>query len=110
MDQILRKDLEFSSQQHLDKNYVVVKDPVTKRYFRFTENQKVILDFLAKPTDVSRLVNDVGRALNAVISEGSIEGFLKSLEDKLLLDTERVREKLGTYSAQKLQDRNLLYW
>jgi hypothetical protein len=106
----LRSDLEFSSQQHLGKNYVVVKDPVTKRYFRFTESQKVILDCLAEPTDVSTLVSDVGHALNAMVSEGSIEGFLKSLEDKLLLDTERVREKLGTYSSQKLQDRNLLYW
>jgi len=106
----LRSDLEFSSQQHLSKNYVVVKDPVTKRYFRFTENQKVILDFLVEPKEVSRLVSEVSEKLHAVVSENSIEGFLKSLEDKLLLDTERVREKLGTYSAQKLQDRNLLYW
>jgi Multidrug resistance efflux pump len=106
----LRSDLEFSSQQHLGRNYVVVKDPVTKRYFRFTENQKVILDFLSEPKDVSRLINDVSEKLHAVVSESSIEGFLKSLEDKLLLDTEQVREKLGTYSAQKLQDRNLLYW
>ena len=106
----LRSDLEFSSQRHLGKNYVVVKDPVTKRYFRFTENQKVILEFLAEPTDLSTLVSDVGQALKAVVSESSIEGFIKSLEDKLLLDTERVREKLETYSAQKLPDRNLLYW
>src|SRR5262249_26691810 len=39
-----------------------------------------------------------------------IEGFLKSLEDKWLLDTAAVREKLSGLEGQKLQDRNLLYW
>src|SRR5438128_12111857 len=44
------------------------------------------------------------------ISGATIAGFLKSFEDKWLLDTPSVREKLATVEGQKLQDRNLLYW
>src|SRR5215510_5285682 len=106
----LRSDLEFSSQQHLGKNYAVVKDPVTKRYFRFTENQKVILHFLIEPTSVETLAANVGQTLGGVVAENTLLGFLHSLEDKLLLDTELVREKLTGYADQKLQDRNVLYW
>ncbi len=40
----LRPELEFSTQTQHGKKYVVVKDPVTKRYLRFTENQGIILD------------------------------------------------------------------
>jgi multidrug resistance efflux pump len=48
--------------------------------------------------------------LSARVPVETIEAFLKSLEDKWLLDTAEVREKLATIEGQKLQDRNLLYW
>src|SRR6516165_183153 len=84
----LRSDLEFSPQQQQGKSFVVVKDPITTRYFRFTESQKVILDLLRQP----------------------IEPFLKTLEDKWLLDTDEVRGKLANVASHRIQDRNLLYW
>jgi hypothetical protein len=49
----LRPALEFSPQQQQGKNFVVVKDPITSRYFRFTETQAVILEFLREPTDAA---------------------------------------------------------
>src|SRR5215831_8620379 len=110
----LRAGLEFSPQQHQGKSFVVVKDPVTARYFRFTESQAKILDLLrdpdACPVDAPPLAERVSQKLGASVPVATIEGFLKSLEDKWLLDTPAVREKLANIESQKLQDRNLLYW
>src|SRR5262245_49149172 len=106
----LRPDLEFSSQQHLGKNYTVVKDPITKRYFRFTENQKVILDLLREPSDLATVARIASETFGGTFSEETVEAFQRSLEEKLLLDTELVRGKLENYRGQKLQARNILYW
>src|SRR5215471_13106604 len=106
----LRAGLEFSPQQHQGKSFVVVKDPVTSRYFRFTESQAAILDLLHDPVDAAGLAERVSQKLGASVPVATIEGFLKSLEDKWLLDTPTVREKLSSVESQKLQDRNLLYW
>ena len=106
----LRAGLEFSHQKQQGKAFVVVKDPITARYFRFTETQAAILDLLGEPVDAATLSISVSEKLRGSVSLGTIEGFLKSLEDKWLLDTPSIREKLDTIESQKLQDRNLLYW
>jgi putative peptide zinc metalloprotease protein len=108
--QQLRSGLEFSPQQHQGKSFVVVKDPVTGRYFRFTENQAVILDLLRQPTDLPALADAVSEKFGAPVPAATIEAFLKSLEDKWLLDTPSVRENLVNIESQKLKDGNLLYW
>src|SRR2546425_345109 len=106
----LRPGLEFSPQQHQGKSFVVVKDPVTARYFRFTETQAVILDVLRDPIDARALAGGVAGRLGGAVPLATIEGFLKSLEDKWLLDTASIREKLSTVEGQKLRDRhNILY-
>lgn len=106
----LRPGLEFSPQQHQGKRFVVVKDPVTARYFRFTESQSVILELLRDPVDAAALAAAVSERLGSAIPVATIEAFLNSLEDKWLLDTPAVSEKLATVESHKLQDRNLLYW
>src|SRR5215467_1721918 len=106
----LRSDLEFSPQQHQGKSVVVVKDPITARYFRFTDSQAAILELLHEPIDSSTLATNASQKLNASIPATTIEAFLKSLEDKWLLDTAAVRDKLATVNSHKIKDRNLLYW
>src|SRR5215471_4983120 len=106
----LRSDLEFSPQQHQGKSVVVVKDPATGRYFRFTDSQAAILELLHEPIDASTLATNASQKLNAPIPATTIEAFLNSLEDKWLLDTAAVRDKLATVNSHKLQDRNFLYW
>src|SRR6266478_2021449 len=112
----LRQGLEFSPQQQQGKSYVVVKDPVTARYFRFTQNQAAILDLLRDPPrnggsmDAATLAAKVSEKLGGQVPLATIEGFLKSLEDKWLLDTPAVLEKLSTVQVHKLHDRNnILY-
>jgi len=119
----LRSNLEFSPQQHQGKSFVVVKDPVTSRYFRFTESQAAILEFLrpiagptagptgGAPLDAAALAALASEKLGATISAATIQAFLNSLEDKWLLDTPEVREKLVNIESHKLRrDGSPLYW
>jgi putative peptide zinc metalloprotease protein len=106
----LRSDLEFSPQQQQGKSFVVVKDPVTGRYFRFTESQAAILDLLRESLDAPSLAARASEKLGAAIPVASIEGFLQSLEEKWLLDTASVRDKLLNVESHQLTERNLLYW
>ncbi len=106
----LRSGLEFSPQQQQGKSFVVVKDPLTARYFRFTESQAAILELLTEPIDAATLADEASQKLGTAVPVATIEGFLRSLEDKWLLDTPAIREKLSTVESHKLQDRNLLYW
>jgi multidrug resistance efflux pump len=106
----IRSGLEFSPQQHQGKSFVVVKDPVTARYFRFTESQAAILDLLRDDMEPPALAVCSSEKLSTSVPVATIEAFLKSLEDKWLLDTPAVQEKIATIESQKLQGRNLLYW
>src|SRR5215510_5350280 len=106
----LRLDLESSSQQHLGKNFTIVKDPLTNRYFRFTENQTVLLDLLRESRPLSEVATVASTRLGGNIPVETIALFLNSLEDKLLLDTEVVRDKLERYPKRTAGSKNLLYW
>src|SRR5262245_44927511 len=106
----IRSGLEFSPQQHQGKSFVVVKDPVTARYFRFTGSQAAILDLLRDDIEPPALAVCASEKLSTSVPVATIEAFLKSLEDKWLLDTPAVQEKISTIESQKLRDRNLLYW
>src|SRR5262245_51266484 len=106
----IRSGLEFSPQQHQGKSFVVVKDPVTARYFRFTGSQAAILDLLRDDIEPPALAVCASEKLSTSVPVATVDAFLKSLEDKWLLDTPAVQEKIATIQSQKLQDRNLLYW
>lgn len=107
----LRRDLEQSHQLQQGKSYLVVKDPVTRRYFRFTEAQAAIIALMMdEPRDVESVAALASGKLNAAVSPATIEAFCKSLDEKFLLETPEVREKLGTIKGQQLEGRNFLYW
>ncbi len=107
----LRPELEFSTQTQHGKNYVVVKDPVTLRYFRFSDAQAVILDLARAPIDIETLAAAVSERIGANVKRASLEGLLDSLDQKLLLDTPAAHAKLEEYRGRKTRDTdgNLLY-
>src|SRR2546422_11183659 len=90
----LRPGLEFSRQQHQGKIFVVVKDPITTRYFRFTETQAAILDLLREPTDAPTVAERASEKLGGTIPVAAVEAFLGSLEEKRLQDTPAVEARI----------------
>jgi len=107
----LRRDLDQSHQLQQGRSYLVVKDPVTRRYFRFTEAQAKIMDvFTETPRDFESIAELASAALNTTVSSTTVEGFCKSLEEKFLLESPEVREKLAAIQGQQLEGRNFLYW
>src|SRR5262245_7053437 len=107
----LRRDLEHSRQLQQGKSYLVIKDPLTRRYFRFTESQAAILDLIADaPVSAETAAKQAAEKLGATIAVATMEAFFDSLEEKYLLDTPEVWDKLSTIKNQKLERRNLLYW
>jgi len=107
----LRRELEHSHQLQQGKSYLVVKDPVTRRYFRFTENQAAIMAFFMEaPADIATVAAQASEKLGTQISPATIDAFCNSLDEKLLLETPEVREKLSAIRGQQFQGRNFLYW
>ena len=105
----LRPELEFSSQTHQGRSFVVVKDPVTNRYLRFTEGQAAILELLHSPIDVDSLASAAADRLHTPVKRESLEGFLRSLDEKLLLENAETRDKLDHRDESTKQEKNLLY-
>jgi len=105
----LRSDLQQSRQQHQGKSYLVVKDPLARRYFRFTESQAAILELLVEPTTPEMVASQVAEKLGATVPAATIEAFCNSLESKDLLETPAVRERLGAAAANKHAKSSVLY-
>jgi len=95
----LRPDLQRSPQQHQGKSYLVIKDPVARRYFRFTETQAAILESILEPSDAETVAARVSEKLGGTVTPSSIRAFFDSLESRDLLDTPAVRERLGTLES-----------
>ncbi len=70
----LRPELEFSAQTQHGKKYVVVKDPVTKRYLRFTENQGIILELIREPIDLESLATAAAGKFGVPVKQESLKG------------------------------------
>src|SRR5215470_3603197 len=107
-----RQDLERSYQVQQGKSYLVIKDPLTRRYFRFTQTQASIIELFAEaPETIETVAERASEELKTSVSPGTIEAFCKSLEEKLLLETPEVREKVKAVSGQRLDARSsFLYW
>jgi multidrug efflux pump subunit AcrA (membrane-fusion protein) len=95
----LRQDLQRSPQQHQGKSYLVIKDPVARRYFRFTKTQATIVESILEPADAETVAAKVSEKLGGTVAPSSIRAFFDSLESKDLLDTPAVRERLGTLES-----------
>jgi multidrug efflux pump subunit AcrA (membrane-fusion protein) len=107
----IRQDLRQSWQQQQGKSYLVVQDPVARRYFRFTEQQAAILELLAEPTTIEALATRASTRLGGNLSVSAVVAFCDSLESKDLLDTPAVHERLATpVSAAARRRRSSIFY
>ena len=82
----------------------MVKDPVTEKYFRFTETQAVILDAIRSPIDIESLGTAVAQRLGGTVKP-------ESLEQKMLLDTPGVQVQLEELQTRRPKEtQNILYY
>jgi putative peptide zinc metalloprotease protein len=83
MDAKLRSDLEIRPEQD---SGVVVKDPVTHRFYRFSPVQASVLNFLDGQTSPASIAAEAARKHQTEVTEEQINDFTSKLQALLLLD------------------------
>lgn len=83
MDAKLRSDLEIRQEQN---SGVVVKDPVTRRFYRFSTIQASVLDLLDGKTDAASVAAEASRKNQTEVTQDQIKDFIFKLQALLLLD------------------------
>lgn len=96
-----RSDLQLSEQTQQGKRYLIVKDPLTGRFFRFTEAQAQILNLMDSPLSVEELAERAAAMWEAPVDVATIQGFVDSLEQKLLLETPEVRSRIAEQQGRQ---------
>jgi len=99
----IRGDLEYSTLTQKGQSFVVVKDPVRERYFRFPESQAAILELLRDPIDLETLARRASGKLGAEVPAATLLRFIDSLQARLLIDTPAAR------AGHEPRERNWLY-
>ncbi len=94
----LRSDLDIRSEQNAG---VVVKDPVTLRFYRFTPVQASVLDLLNGQNDLPAIAAQVTEKHQTPVTEEQLREFLGKLQALLLLDHPYCWNKLSGAAARK---------
>lgn len=105
----IRPELERSTQTHHGQTFLVVKDPITGRYFRFTESQAIVLELLSSPIDSASLSTRASAKLGVDIPQATLVRLLDSLETRGLLDTPGTRARLAQIADRPGGEQNWLY-
>lgn len=105
----VRTDLELSPESQAADSSVIVKDPVTRRFYRFTAVQASVLRGLDGRRDSEVLASDASQRFDASVTPKQVEDFVSKLRDLLLLDQEYCWSRLSALrSAHKPVLQNLL--
>lgn len=89
----LRSDLEIRSE--LDSG-VIVKDPITRRFYRFAPVQASVLQLLDGQTDPGLIAAEVSQKHQTPVTEDQVRDFVGKLQGLLLLDHPFCWTKLDT--------------
>ncbi len=82
----LRSDLEFKAESAAPDSPIIVKDPITRRFYRFTPVQASVLKQLDGSRDPALIADIVSEKLSATVLTGQVEEFTDKLRDLCLLD------------------------
>ena len=88
----LRSDLEIRSEPNAG---VVVKDPITLRFYRFTAVQASVLELLDGQNDLPAIAARVSEKHQTPVTEEQLREFLGKLQALCLLDHPYCWTKLG---------------
>ncbi len=82
----LRSDLEFRAETPAPGSPVIVKDPVTRRFYRFTAVQAAVLERLDGKTEHGAVAEAVSAVCGTEVLKAQVEDFAVKLRALLLLD------------------------
>jgi putative peptide zinc metalloprotease protein len=94
----LRSDLEIRSEPN---SGVIIKDPITRQFYRFTPVQASVLEQLDGHADLASIALEVAQKHQADVTEEQVREFVGKLQGLLLLDQPYCWAKLGTLRKRK---------
>ena len=99
----IREKLITSQQVFENKTYYVIKDPITKRFFRVGEPENFIIKNLDGKTPKERIIQKLHQELNVKVSSETLDKFIEKLEKAGFLEGEISRRELSKlqYQTQK---------
>ncbi len=83
----LRSDLEIQAESEAAGAPVIVKDPITRRFYRFTAVQAGVLRQLDGVRSLREIAESVSQEFGIKVEEAQLSEFALKLENLLLLDT-----------------------
>ncbi len=103
----LRSDLEIRSEPN---SGIIVKDPITRQFYRFTPVQASVLELLNGTIDLAAIAEDVSQRHQTEVREEQVREFIGKLQELLLLDNPYCWAKLKNAERNKRTIiRTLLY-
>ena len=99
----IREKLVTSQQVFENKTYYVIKDPITKRFFRIGEPEHFIIKNLNGKTPNEKIIEKLYQELNVKVSPETLDKFIEKLERAGFLEGEVSQRELSKlqYQAQK---------
>ena len=98
MDAKLRSDLEIRPEQN---SGVIVKDPITRRFYRFTPVQASVIELLDGHNEPAAIAADASRKHETTVTEEQVKEFTGKLRALWLLDHPYCWAKLGTIAKNR---------
>jgi multidrug resistance efflux pump len=97
----LRADLEIRPETPDPQSSVVVKDPLTQRFYRFTWVQARVLHGLDGLSDPGKIAAAASEQCQVKVEQSQVEDFINKLQGLLLLDSELSWSRLEKASKRK---------
>jgi len=98
-----RKDLIISQQEYEGKTYYVIKDPITRKFFRLKEPEYFITQNLDGAKSNQEIIQEFERKFQVKLDLTTLESFLNRLEKLGFLEGEISQRELSKlqYEAEK---------
>jgi len=98
-----RKDLIISQQEFEGKTYYVIKDPITRKFFRVKEPEYFITQNLDGAKSNQEIIQEFERKFQLKLDQTTLESFLSRLEKLGFLEGEISQRELSKlqYEAEK---------
>ncbi len=97
----LRGDLEIRAESPAPGSPVIVKDPITRRFYRFTPVQAAVLNRLDGKTEHGAVAEAVSAECATAVLKNQVDDFAAKLRDLLLLDHASCWARLETKGRSK---------